>query len=1411
MPERYLTRAYTLRLRGPRDGGEEWRDRVWATHEAVNAGARIFGDWLLTMRGGLAPCHAEKDEDRVVLALSWLSVESEAGAPSKYVISTSKDSPNERAEKLSEALKKILRDRGVGKQKVDEWVSACRPSLEAAIRRDAVWINRAEAFNQACKDTSGSLYPGDEWDMLERLFGSRKSYLALPHVSTPESEAQSDGEPGDDSKDQDDGGSRTMDLVKEAGQWLSRRFGTGKGACFSDMAGVYKKIEKWARHQSGVIAGSKAVSLLAGALGASSQDLTGILAMISGPGYKSATRNFLSQFEKKAKLSQRDFKTLQDKAADDARKCEEKIGLKGRLAYSDKILKEAEAECGFKYLQPDGPARHSEFAVMLDHAARRVSQVHTWMKRAEAQRRVFEGGRQKKASVPQQAVRWLDRYCHDRSEASGALGEEYAIRRRALGGWDEIAGRWVRCKTAEERIEAIHEVQRDHDEEKFGDARLFEDLASDEAMVVWCDNSKAMPAWLKDFAMAQEAERQMQHFKVPAYRHPDPLRHPVFCDFGKSRWAISFAAHDHAKDHAAEADTEVHTAGGMKDVSLSLLTSGGDVAPHAMRWQSRRLERDLALGPSEGGEAGIEVSRADRLGRAAAGAKATNRLRILGVFADKDWNGRLQAPRAELDAMASVRDSARFNEAEKMRKLKAMAGRLGWFVTFSPRLRPKGPWLEYAVKYKLKPTAWPFNDENKKRDGRARLALCRLPGLRVLSVDLGHRNAAACAVWETASAAQVKDACDRAGRTAPDRNSLFIHLKVEEGGRTRTSLFRRIGDDRLDGKLHPTPWAMLDRQFFIKLQGEDEPGRRRRQEEAEAVKTLCHEVGYDLPEEFWKREGRSAGGLMSETVDLCSRALRRHGQRARIAHNLAAETRVEPGGREVALDRQGRVELIAETLVLWRELAVVGRWRDAQAASRWDEHVRPLVGETDLSALEETEEGPVQGRKRRAALMERLRPLAEKLADDPARCRELSDMWAGRWREEDGESAVDPASGRRVRSATGWYGRLRWLKDWILPRGAKAGERAIRRVGGLSLTRLATIRGLYRLQKAFHMRPMPQDLRANVPAKGSEEMDEFGQDTLDALERMRENRVKQLASRIAEAALGIGMEQTRADGLSPARPRERVRAPCHAVVVENLRHYRPEQVRTRRENRQLMTWSAAKVRKALSEACELHGLHFREVPAGYTSRQDSRTGGPGMRCEDVPVSAFLGEAGIWAREIKAARRRIEAAESKGGTGMSRDRFLCDLHAHLSALAPERRPPTVRLPRFGGEIFVPVDGRSPVRGGLQADLNAAANIGLRALMDPDWPGTWWYVPCERKTGKPDPKRVKGSSVFAKQTALGAAAGSKAVSDKRPIVNYWRNPSAAHVGEGRWQPTSEYWSGVEFGVVKRLRRQAGLDVA
>src|SRR6266478_3058844 len=134
-------RAYTLRLSGVNKLDTSWRDWLWRTHDSVNQGAKVFGDWLLTLRGGL--CHTLADGDansrndrRIILALSWLSVESAAGAPDEFLVPHAEDhKTGERRDwRIIEALRDLLRLRGLRQQEIDEWLSDCGASLQAAIR-----------------------------------------------------------------------------------------------------------------------------------------------------------------------------------------------------------------------------------------------------------------------------------------------------------------------------------------------------------------------------------------------------------------------------------------------------------------------------------------------------------------------------------------------------------------------------------------------------------------------------------------------------------------------------------------------------------------------------------------------------------------------------------------------------------------------------------------------------------------------------------------------------------------------------------------------------------------------------------------------------------------------------------------------------------------------------------------------------------------------------------------------------------------------------------------------------------------------------------------------------------------------------------------------------------------------------
>ena len=922
-----------------------------------------------------------------------------------------------------------------------------------------------------------------------------------------------------------------------------------------------------------------------------------------------------------------------------------------------------------------------------------------------------------------------------------------------------------------------------------------------------------------------------------------------------------------ATEELAEATREVERLSDPRQMNMDLW-NGQTVQSTTLWWQSKRFADDLALNEKTclpGNE--VEVSRASRMGRAASNATRCDIVNIDGLFQQTDWNGRLQAPRQQLEAIAAVRDNRSLSAQEREYRMSLMKARIRWLVTFSAKLQPQGPWCEFARTTGLRtdPRYRPHADANKARKGQARLILSRLPGLRVLSVDLGHRYAAACAVWEAISTDEAKQACRAVGHREPEESDLYLHLKKKVQKRKRdkvvqveeTTVHRRIGADTLpDGTPHPAPWARLDRQFLIKLQGETVGAREAANEEIWKVHQLEAELGRTAPlvdrlvkagwgqfgkqrarldalrELGWKPASRagqsllahasaqacdgtdeaedgagrpslSVDELMSSAVRTMRLGLKRHGDRARIAFSMTADYKPMPGDRKYyftepkdlsandtdAVSEDKHIEFILDALMLWCGLAFSRGWRDDMARRLWDDHVAGLSG---YKAPEEAggEASGVERRSKQRENREKLRDAAKALSQDMALRESLHDAWKRRSEEDDMQ----------------WKKQLRWFKDWILPSGKDARNPAIRKVGGLSLTRLATLTEFRRkVQVGFLTRLHPDGTKTEIRER-------FGQSTMDTLDRLREQRVKQLASGIAEAVLGIGRVKRSKGGQDRKHPDAQVDSPCHAVVIEHLTHYRPEESRTRRENRQLMTWSSSKVKKYLAEACHLHGLHLREVPAGHTSRQDSRTGAPGIRCQDVPVKEFM-RSPLWRKQVGQAEKK-----QTEGKGDSRERFLCAVNAKWKNedVASWEKAGVIRVPLKGGDIFVSADRNSPAAKGLQADLNAAANIGLRALTDPDWPGKWWYVPCEPGSYRPLKDKVGGSAAIdsnkrlpgpARAQSEDAATGKErrrkeGASKLREVVNLWRDISSSPIESGEWREYAAYQNDVQYRVVRNL---------
>ena len=188
-------------------------------------------------------------------------------------------------------------------------------------------------------------------------------------------------------------------------------------------------------------------------------------------------------------------------------------------------------------------------------------------------------------------------------------------------------------------------------------------------------------------------------------------------------------------------------------------------------------------------------------------------------------------------------------------------------------------------------------------------------------------------------------------------------------------------------------------------------------------------------------------------------------------------------------------------------------------------------------------------------------------------------------------------------------------------------------------------------------------------------------------------------------------------------------------------------------------------------------------------------------------------------KIEFARHRARA-----NAGTAWDRYVLDLFDHLSKptmlSADKAASHFARIPQKGGDVFVGADDVSSngvTKGppGVQADLNAAGNIGLRALLDPDWPGAWWYVLVDPTTFIPKSEKTKGSAavlgeplgtpaqIGKPKPKRGRGSSGTGGANTRPIYR-WRNVSDAPLSMGPWEDTRIYWDDVAQQVIKVLRQ-------
>ena len=280
---------------------------------------------------------------------------------------------------------------------------------------------------------------------------------------------------------------------------------------------------------------------------------------------------------------------------------------------------------------------------------------------------------------------------------------------------------------------------------------------------------------------------------------------------------------------------------------------------------------------------------------------------------------------------------------------------------------------------------------------------------------------------------------------------------------------------------------------------------------------------------------------------------------------------------------------------------------------------------------------------------------------------------------------------------------------------------------------------------------------------------------LAKLDNIKEQRRNQTANLILAVALGLRLresaelktmaERELAEAKDQHGEYERVDIKGHAIspdkpsdwrgivdftVIEDLSRYRTTQGRAPRENSRLMKWCHRAIRDKLKEMCQAFGIPLLETPAAYSSRFCSRTGVAGFRATEL--SPPMLDESKWRWRVKGRDDGKEETPEQQERRNQWEAVFADIrkvNQGRDGITKGQEYRTLLVPDAGGSVFIPVadlderyqrpakdavnpkltrpivqylpvkleNGHKALPRLVHADVNAAVNLGLRAVSDP----------------------------------------------------------------------------------------------
>jgi len=313
---------------------------------------------------------------------------------------------------------------------------------------------------------------------------------------------------------------------------------------------------------------------------------------------------------------------------------------------------------------------------------------------------------------------------------------------------------------------------------------------------------------------------------------------------------------------------------------------------------------------------------------------------------------------------------------------------------------------------------------------------------------------------------------------------------------------------------------------------------------------------------------------------------------------------------------------------------------------------------------------------------------------------------------------------------------------------------------GLSMARIEQISELRRrwqslnqsLRREIGQKPLTASEMRNDP------IPDPCPDILTKLENIREQRVNQTAHLILAQALGLKLRvpqmSVKSREITDTHGEyEVVGPPVDMIVLEDLSRYLSEQGRAKSENTRLMKWCHRAIMLKVKMLAEPFGIPVLETPAAYSSRFCSLTGVAGFRATEIGwgdrnefrwrelLKVDLMELQVEITKAANNKTKLETLERQLAAAKATQETFRELEKIGRSPKPHR---TLLAPQPGGPMFItakeiphpaPTEKRRQ-KGNIgvlpmQADLNAAVNLALRAVAHPSCAEIHHRLRSERK--------------------------------------------------------------------------------